>query len=114
MIDMLRTAMFTVLILISEISAAVNSQWQTSAIEKIYPLLTGDFVLTFTEINTNCRDGASNAYYYVKEGVNGVKREGVKSMLSVALSAASMGKEITVNFDADLDSGAINRLYIKF
>lgn len=93
-------------------SQALTSKWFTSEIKTIYPLSTGDFVLIFKQESLNCTNGSK--YHYVREGNNGVTREGVKSMLSTALVAASTGKEVTISFDTDSQYCSINRLYVSF
>lgn len=100
--------------IISSSALAVNSTWFTSNVKMVYPLSTGDFVITFKDANPNCRDGKAGSYHYVREGSNSVSREGVKSMLSTVLTAASTGRKVSVNFDSDSDECAVNRLHISF
>lgn len=103
-----------ILCIISGPASAVNSKWFTSDVKMVYPLSTGDFVITFKDANPDCRDGKTGAYHYVREGSNSVSREGVKSMLSTVLTAASTGRKVSVNFDSDSEHCAVNRLHISF
>ncbi|MCW8091130.1 hypothetical protein [Alteromonas sp. ASW11-130] len=91
-----------------------QAKWHTSEIAKIYPHADGSFVLTFKTNSPDCTNSVPNKYHYVRAGNNGVNAEGVKGMLSVALTAATLGKPVSVNFDAASSACYINRLHIGF
>lgn len=99
-------------LIITGASQAATHTWLTSEIKTIYPLGNGDFVLIFKQDSPSCTNGSK--YHYVREGNNGVSREGVKSMLSTALVAASTGRKVAINFDADTQYCYINRLNVSF
>lgn len=86
--------------------------WFTSEIKEIYPTSQGTVILVFKSNSTRCtRD---NKYHYIQVGKNGVNHEGLNAMLSVALTAATLGKPIAINFDSSSNICAINRFKLIF
>jgi hypothetical protein len=109
---MRKLILFLTILFVMTTSEAVNDKWFKAEVKRIYPLSSGDFILIFKKDNSNCTNNSQ--YHRVEEGGNGVTRDGVKSMLSTALTAASTGREVTINFDADSAGCHINRLYVSF
>jgi len=93
-------------------AAGPNDVWHTSNIKQLYPLSSGDFIIRFTTDSDEC--AREDKYHYVLVGENQVTAEGSNNMLSVALTAATLGKEISINFDKTSPSCAINRLNLNF
>ncbi len=100
--------------LIATFSLPVFSEptWHTSKIERVYPLASGGFVLRFKNANSTCKN--ESKYHYVTEGKNGVTKEAISNLLSVALVAGTSEKELTINFENSSESCDISRLFIKF
>ncbi len=90
---------------------AVNT-WHDSKIKRIYPQPGGNLVITFKTPSVHC--SRSDNYHFISDGVNGVKLEGIKSMLSVLLTAATLDKVVSVKFDKDSPSCDVNKLHIEF
>ena len=86
--------------------------WHNSEIKTIYPLAGGAFVIIPQISADDCPyiDG----YLYVEAGQGGVTQEAVKNYLSVALTAASLGKKVNIYFDKDGTRCYINRLSVSF
>ncbi|ABD82270.1 hypothetical protein [Saccharophagus degradans] len=91
-----------------------ENKWHQSTIKTIYPLANGDFVLIFNTDSLLCPVDNTGKYHYVRVGQNDVTSEGARNMLSVALAAAAMGKEVDINFDITDERCFINRLFITF
>ncbi len=103
-----------ILLFISFISVptlAVNT-WHDSKVKRIYPQSGGNVVVTFKTPSAHC--SRADNYHFISDGVNGVKQEGIKSMLSVLLTAATLDKVVSVNFDKDSPSCDIHKLSIEF
>jgi hypothetical protein len=100
--------------LISTMSFSINAgaTWHTSQVNTIYPLSNGTIVLTFKTHNTQCTN--SSKYHYITVGKNGVKAEAMPNILSVALTAATLGKPLTINFESSGPECYINRVFLKF
>ncbi|MFU2511969.1 hypothetical protein [Pseudoalteromonas sp. ASV78] len=103
---------FSLMLLAVKISAAET--WHTSKVDRIYPVASGGFILTFQVDNSTCNIGSSTKYYSVSEGKNGVTQAAIANFLSVALVAGSSDKELTISFDNESTTCDINRLFIKF
>ena len=93
-------------------SQAHAATWHSSTIKKIYPLGSGSVVLLFETDSPACTNGSK--YYYINVGVNSMTAEGRDALLSVALTAAATGKQVSINFDETSDSCDINRLSVDF
>ncbi len=109
---MKKVVIITLLMLTTISSVYAGESWHTSKIEKIYPLSTGDFVIIFTNPAEGCLH--PNGYHYVTINESGVTAEGIRNMLSVALTAGTTGKEITANFENTSATCPINRLIVTF
>lgn len=107
----MRYLCFLFLLLMSQFALSVE-QYHTAQVARVYPLASGDFVLTFKAQSSFCKN--LDKYYYVSVGKNGVTQEGSEKMMSVALAAASMGKPLTVLFDDASSECSINRLLVDF
>lgn len=88
--------------------------WFSGKIRSVYPLADGKVVITFTTDSPACANGNSPKYYFIAPGVNAVTELGLKNMYSAALTAATAGKEVTINFDASSNDCYINRLSVAF
>jgi hypothetical protein len=100
---------FFTLLSVSAYSAGV---WHSSNIKTIYPLANGSVVVTFSTPSTNCSN--PDGYYYLSKDEGAVTQDGIDSMLSVLLVAASTGKIVNVYFNKDSSSCYINRLNIQY
>lgn len=100
-------------VLFSQVTHAAD-KWHTAEIKTVYPLADGNFYLLFKKDAPTCTNSNTPKYHHVSVGKNSVTAEGVKVMFTTALTAASLGKPITINFD-DSGSGCyINRLRLSF
>lgn len=88
--------------------------WHNSKIKWIYPLGSGAVILTLEIESPTCNPGATTNYYHIKVGENGVTQEGLENMLAVALTAATTGRVVSINFDDATTHCYINRLYVRF
>ncbi|MDM3869726.1 response regulator receiver protein [Porticoccus sp. W117] len=102
------------IVMLSITAIAATPTWHNSKIRTIYPLADGRVVLTLENDSAACQNNSSPKYYYIAVGENGVTQEGLNNMLSVALTAATTGREISFNFDADSSGCQINRLSLNF
>ena len=103
-----------IICLFSFTAVASAREWHSSKITRIYPQGNGAFALTFENSDPNCTNTSNPPYYYVRSGHNGVDAEGSKKIYSAALTAATIGKTVTINFDPSGPSCYINRLFIQF
>ncbi|BFM10138.1 hypothetical protein R50072_02910 [Simiduia litorea] len=103
---------FCFLFLVS--SQVYAATWHSSTIKKIYPLGSGSVVLLFETDSPACTNGSTPKYYYINVGANSMTAEGRDALLSVALTAAATGKQVSINFDETSDSCDINRLSVDF
>ena len=94
------------------VPSIADFSWHASEIKRIYPQANGGFVITFKNPSANCT--RADNYHYVAANAAGVTPEGVKAMLSVSLTAATLGKPISVYFDKDSQGCYINRLFAEF
>ncbi len=92
--------------------AFAENTWHASKIKRIYPQPGGNLVITFQTPSEYC--SRADTYHFISDGINGVKLEGIKSMLSVLLTAASLDKVVNVKFDKDSPSCDVNKLHIEF
>lgn len=88
--------------------------WHTSKIKWIYPLSSGAVILTFEIESPTCNPGATTNYHLITVGENGVTQEALENMLAVALTAATTGRAVSINFDDATTYCYINRLYVRF
>jgi hypothetical protein len=83
--------------------------WVTSTVKWVYPQNDGSFVLAFTNDASTCTNTGVPKYFIVAAGFNAVTLEGVKAMLTTALTAYSTGSTLTVAFDDATSNCYINR-----
>lgn len=108
-----RIGIFFILFLIAH-TAFAEDKWHTSAISKIYPHADGTFVITFKNDAPDCLGTGNPKYHYVRVGQNGVTDAGIGQMFSTALTAATSGKELTINFSTVDTQCYVNRLLISY
>lgn len=99
-------------LLMMPLLSVAENVWHESTIRTIYPLGSGAFVIIPVVPAPDCT--RSDSYLYVSEGENGVSAEAVKNMLSVSLTAATLGKNIKVNYNKNSTSCFISKLQISF
>ena len=112
----MRLASVFLLFLIST-SVSANSAWlQSAKIKMIYPVSDGSVILTFHEDSTTSSFDCMRAdkYHYIRPNAGGVTPEAAKNMLSVALTAASTGKEISMNYVTDSSICVVKSIYIVY
>jgi len=102
--------LFIVLGALAESAAA--STWFTSKIKRVYPLGSGEVVIVFTNNSPACTN--NDQYHRISSGANGMTKEGVDKIYSLALTAASTNKKMTINFDETSSLCYINRAYVVF
>ena len=88
--------------------------WHNSKIKWIYPLSSGAVILALEIESPTCNPGATTNYYHIAVGENGVTQEALENMLAVALTAATTGRVVSINFDDATTHCYINRLYVRF
>lgn len=110
----MKSLLFFSLMLLAAGKTSAAETWHTSKVDRIYPVASGGFILTFKVDHPSCNIGSSTKYYSVSEGKNGVSQPAIANFLSVALVAASSDKELTISFDNESTTCDINRLFIKF
>ena len=96
------------------VGAAANAEWHEEKVESIYPQGDGSFSLSFESDHASCTNANTPKHYYVAAGQNGVSAAGVEHMLSVALTAASTGKQINIEFDETVAECYVSRLSVRF
>jgi len=97
--------------------AAVSANaatWHTAKITLIYQLADGRYVLQFDSDSIDCTSNSSPDYYYVAVGYNSVTQEAHKNMLSLAMTAATVGADVTINYDETSTGCEVNRLFVNF
>ena len=95
-------------------TASAAPTWHTSTINAVYPQANGEVVIVFNEDAPTCTNASRPKYHYVRVGENGMTQEGVKMIMSAALSAAALGKPVTINFDNASTGCFVNRLWVSF
>ena len=104
---------YLVVMLIGFISLSSKaSTWHNDHVLRIYPHANGNFVITFKNPPDSCINGSK--YFYVNVGSNSMTAEGADKIYSLALTAATTGKKLRVNFDETSNSCAVNRAYVSF
>jgi len=110
----LKKTLVLFLLILSNFSFAATDAWHEAEIKTIYPLADGNFIIIFKFDSANCPATNNGKYHYVEAGAFGMTKEGVKNALSVALSAAAMGKILKINFDTSNVKCSVNRMQINF
>ena len=95
-------------------STAYAEKWHTSTIDKVYVVSSGALILIFSTDSESCTNGNDPDYYRVETGYNGMTIEGLKHILSLALTAATTKTPVTFAFDETTDSCYINRLQVRY
>jgi hypothetical protein len=88
--------------------------WHQAKVDRVYPTADGNFVLVMAKDSDACPSTTTPDYYKVSNGRNSVTPEGVRNMLSVALTAAAQGKQLSINFDSTDSHCYINRIQIRY
>ncbi len=89
---------------------AADNKWFNSTLKTIYPLSDGSFILVFKDTNENCL--SKPQYHQVKAGQNGVTPLAIELMFSTALSAGTLGKKMSIVYDASSEYCYINRMKV--
>jgi len=100
--------------LFASFSAHATPTWHTAKINSIYPLADGAFILQLDNDSSACTSGSSPDFYYVRVGQNAITQEALNNMLSVALAAASLRINVSINFDSSGTACYVNRLSANF
>lgn len=98
-------------------SAASNAQevWHRAKIYALYPLGDGNAAILFVADSPQCTNAATpNKYYHITVGANGMTAAGFKTIYSTALTAATLGKDVTIAFNSGSGACEINRLLAQF
>ena len=109
-----QTLCVALVVAILNVPATAASVWHVAKIVYIYPQGSGDVVLTFETDAPTCTNVNTPKYCYIRVGENGVTREGLENMLAVALTVATTGRAVTINFDDAGDGCFIGRLIVSF
>lgn len=102
----------TILALLFTSPVQAENVWFKSKIKMFYPNPNGTLVLLFTGDSTQCT--SVGKYHHLLAGQAGVTQEAFNNMYSLALTAATTGKEISVNFDTSSSNCYINRMFVDF
>jgi len=94
--------------------SANAATWHTAKITIIYQLADGRYVLQFDSDSSVCTSNSDPDYYYVAVGYNSVTQEAHKNMLSLAMTAAAVGANVTINYDETSAGCEVNRLFVNF
>ncbi len=86
--------------------------WHDGFIQRIYPLADGNFVITFKNPPESCI--RADKYFFVNVGSNEMTIEGANKIYSLAITSATTGKKLSVNFDETVGDCAVNRAYMSF
>lgn len=89
-------------------------RWHESEIRRIYPTADGGFVLTFKGNAQECAHSNAEKYHYVLDGHAGMTKDGANKMYALALSAAAMGKKVSINYDDSTPDCYINRMFVLY
>ena len=88
--------------------------WHQSAIQQVYPLSDGSFVLILLTDAATCSSASSPDYYVVAPGQNGVTADGIKLLFAASLAAAAQGNPVTIAFDNATTNCYVNRLVVSY
>ena len=91
---------------------SVADTWYSAQVRWVYPTSNGDVIIRFAETTPLCTNTSN--YFYIRVNEAGVTQHALNNMLSVSLTAASMGKALSVNFDETSQNCFVNRLYAVF
>ena len=105
---------FFLCIFLPSLSALSADIWHQSKIARVYPHGDGSFVIIFRNDSDKCPSTNNPKYHYVRTGYNNVDETAVDKIYSAALAAATMEKEVSVNFDDSTSKYFINRLIVHF
>lgn len=95
-------------------NSLAEGKWHNSTIKRVYPTADGGFVLTFTNSSPDCPANSAEKYHYVKDGNNGMTKEGANKIYSLALAAAAQDIPVNFYFDNGTADCFINRMYVDF
>ena len=89
--------------------------WHNNVLIKgIYPLSDGTVALMVDKDNPLCTSTSSPKYYHLAENQQGVTSVGFMNIYGAALSAASKGKLVNINFESSDSNCWINRIIVSF
>lgn len=112
------TNAFRVIIVIASLfwltAASASPVWHNATIRSIYPLSDGAVVLQFHSDSSSCPSTSTPHYYYARVGENGLTQNALDNILATALTAATLGIPVEINFDSASTLCYINRLRINF
>lgn len=86
--------------------------WYGDRVKWLYPEANGNLIIVFEEAPSACTH--PDGYFRVSVGVNGVTQEAANKFYSLALTAATTGKVLRVNFDTHSSNCYINRMLVNF
>ena len=97
--------------------AVAANAWHTARPTQVQPYADGSFTIQLdTDAGSTCPNQAGSGgadTYLVKSGQNGVTADAVRNMLSVALTAHSLGRQVSLYYDGATSSCYVNRLLIR-
>ena len=94
-------------------SAPAATAWYQGAVQLVYPLNDGSFVIGVATTLSACFGSGQGVYLYVTPGQNAVTLDGAKSMLATTLTAFAIGRTISVAYDDSTSYCYVNRLLIQ-
>lgn len=103
---------FLAIFFISSESYAANKWKNGTKIYGVQALASGAFIVYGQNgDDPACAEGGK--LFYVAVGQNGVTEEGLKSLLSVALSAFAAGKQVSFQYNDSTPSCYISTIYMR-
>ena len=94
-------------------SASAATAWYQGAVQLVYPLNDGSFVIGVPTTLSTCFSSGQGVYLYVTPGQNAVTLDGAKSMLATTLTAFAIARTISVAYDDSTSYCYVNRLLIQ-
>lgn len=110
---------FLVLGLVASLSfinvAFAAKHWHTSKIKYVYALHNGAILIAFDKKHPECKNASGTvlSWQYVYVGQNNMTKEGIKNIYSMALTAYSTEKTVSVYFDDATTGCYIDRMFIR-
>jgi hypothetical protein len=109
----IRHALIGILLAAGTAETNAAESWYQDNVKTVYPLQSGDFVVTFVNSPAACLNGSNPKYFHVQVGTYGVTIDGARAMLATALTAFIAGKRLTVVFNDASTSCEVNRMVIS-
>ena len=104
--------LFALLMILRSGSVLATPVWFTSTIKTVYPQGNGDYVLIFNDPSPSCSH--AGGYHLIAPSQNGMSEAGSNKMYALAVTAAALGKTLTINFDDSSSNCYVNRLLVDF